>query len=187
MLKSIHDADKPAPRGKKTDKGKQVAKGAKGPSPKKRKTTKVVQSPSMKKRKTQPRRKLIIASSSSESEGEGSDSDGSPHGNTPPRSPTPEIHISTSPISSPPVTIPISIPPITSTTQIPSTSIPVPPPIFTEATTTTAEVRTNVSDTGVHTDAPKSTSAPEPTPTTKHTSQPEPTTPTDPPPSPPAL
>ncbi|KAL7619307.1 hypothetical protein Lser_V15G04057 [Lactuca serriola] len=185
MLKSIHDADKPAPRGKKTDKGKQVAKGVKGPSPKKRKTTKAVQSPPMKKRKTQPKRKLIIASSSSESEEEGSDSDGSPRGNTPPRSPTPEIHISTSPISSPPVTIPISIPPITSTTQIPSTSIPVLPPIFTEATTTTAEVRTNVSDTGVHTDAPKSTSAPEPTPTTEHTTQPEPTFTTEPQASPP--
>ncbi|KAL7615495.1 hypothetical protein Lser_V15G04566 [Lactuca serriola] len=185
MLKSIHDAEKPAPRGKKTDKGKQVAKGVKGPSPVKRKTTKAVQSPPMKKRKTQPRRKLIIASSSRESEGEGSDSDGSPRGNTPPRSPTPKIHISTSPISSPPVTIPISIPPITSTTQIPSTSIPIPPPIFTEATTTTADVRTNISDMGVHTDAPKSTSAPEPTPTTKYTTQPEPTTTTEPPPSPP--
>ncbi|KAL7609416.1 hypothetical protein Lser_V15G13555 [Lactuca serriola] len=185
MLKSIHDADKPAPRGKKIDKGKQVAKGAKGPSPKKRKTTKVVQSPPMKKRKTQPKRKLIIASSSSESEEAGSDSDRSPHGNTPPRSPTPEIHISTSPISSPPVTIPISIPPITSTTEIPSTSIPVQPPIFTEATTTTAEVRTNVSDTGVHTDAPKSTLAPKPTPTTEHTTQPEPTFTTEPPASPP--
>ncbi|KAL7597933.1 hypothetical protein Lser_V15G27207 [Lactuca serriola] len=181
MLKSIHDADKPAPRGKKTDKGKQVAKGAKGPSPKKRKTTKAVQSPPMKKRKTQPRRKMIIASSSRESEEEGSDSDGSPRGNTPPRSPTPEIHISISPISSPLVTIPISIPPITSTAQIPSTSIPIPPPIFTKATTTTAEVRTNVSDTGVHTDAPKSTSAPEPTPTTEHTTQTEPTFTTEPP------
>ncbi|KAL7585290.1 hypothetical protein Lser_V15G44552 [Lactuca serriola] len=188
MLKSIHEADKPASRGKKTDKGKdkQVGKGAKGPSPKKRKTTKAVQSPPMKKRKTQPRRKLVIASSSSESEGESSDSDGSPPGNTLPRSPTPEAHFSTSPISSPPVTIPISIPPITSTTQIPSTSIPVPPPIFTEATTTTtAEVRTNVSDTGAHTDAPTATSAPEPTPTTEHTTQPEPTFTTEPPASPP--
>ncbi|KAL7609410.1 hypothetical protein Lser_V15G12206 [Lactuca serriola] len=181
MLKSIHEADKPGPRGKKNDKGKdkQVGKGAKGPSPKKRKTTHTVQSPPLKKRKTQPRRKLIIASSSSESEEDNSDSDESPRGNTPPRSPTPEVHFSTSPISSPPVTIPFSIPLITSTTQIPPTSIPVPPPIFTEATTTTAEVRTNVSDTG----AP--TTAPEPTPTTKPTSQPEPTTTTEPTPSPP--
>ncbi|KAL7597529.1 hypothetical protein Lser_V15G21757 [Lactuca serriola] len=188
MLKSIHDADKPVTRGKKDDKGKekQVAKGVKGPSPKKRKTTKAAQSPPQKRRKTQPRRKLIIASSSSESEEESSASEGSPRGNTPPRSPTPEVHFSTSPISSPPVTIPISIPPITSTIKIPSTSIPVPPPIFTEATTTTtAEVRTNVSDTGVHTDTPKSTSAPEPTPTTEHTTQPEPTSTTEPPTSPP--
>ncbi|KAL7609467.1 hypothetical protein Lser_V15G13968 [Lactuca serriola] len=118
MIKSIHEVDKPAPRGKKNDKGKykQVGKGAKGPSPKKRKTTQTVQSPPLNKRKTQPRRKLIIASSSSESEED--------NGNTPPRSPTPEVHISNSPISSPPFTIPFSIPPITSTTQIPPTSIP---------------------------------------------------------------
>ncbi|KAL7614214.1 hypothetical protein Lser_V15G07192 [Lactuca serriola] len=181
MIKSIHEADKPAPRGKKTKKGKdkQVGKGAKGPSPKKRKPTKAAHSPPLKKRKTRSRRKLILASSSSESEEEKSDSDESPRGNTPPRSPTPEVHFSSSPISSLPVTIPISIPPITSTTQIPPTSIPVPPPIFTEATTTTAEVRTNVSDTR----AP--TKAPEPTPTTEPTSQPEPTSTTKPPPSPP--
>ena len=111
MLKSIHDADKPAPRGTKDDNGKQVAKGAKAPSPKKRKPTKPAQSPQQKRRKTQPKRKLIIASSSSESEGESSDSDDSPRGNTPPRSPTPEVHASTSPISSPPKTIPTSIPP----------------------------------------------------------------------------
>ncbi|KAL7586079.1 hypothetical protein Lser_V15G41333 [Lactuca serriola] len=82
MLKSIHEADKPVARGKKTDKGKdkQIAKGGKGPSPKKRKTTKAAQSPPMKKRKNQPRRKLIIASSSSESEEENSASDGSPRG-----------------------------------------------------------------------------------------------------------
>ncbi|CAI9269633.1 unnamed protein product [Lactuca saligna] len=68
MLKSIHDADKSAPRGKKAYKGKQVAKGVKGPSQKKRKPTKPAQSPQLKRRKTQPKRKLIIASSSSESE-----------------------------------------------------------------------------------------------------------------------
>ncbi|KAL7603349.1 hypothetical protein Lser_V15G18232 [Lactuca serriola] len=185
MMKSIHDADKPALRGKKADKGKQVAKGAKGPSPRKRKTTRATQSPQQKRRKTQPRRKLVIASSSSESEGESSDSDDSPRGNTPPRSPTPAIHISTSPISSPPNTIPISIPPITSTTQIPPSSIPIPTPIFTEATTTTTtDVRTNVSDTGVHTDAPETTPAPEPTPTPE-TTQPDPTHTTEPPASPP--
>ncbi|KAL7584446.1 hypothetical protein Lser_V15G43419 [Lactuca serriola] len=181
MIKSIHETDKSAPRGKKNEKGKdkQIGKGAKGPSPKKRKTTKAAQSPPLKKRKTQPRRKLILASSSSEYEEDNSDSDEPPRGNTPPRSPTLEVYFSTSPISSPPVTIPISIPPITSTTQIPPTSILVPPPIFTDATTTTTEVRTNVSDTG----AP--TKAPEPTPTTEPTSQPEPTTTTEPPPSPP--
>ncbi|KAL7601907.1 hypothetical protein Lser_V15G26951 [Lactuca serriola] len=191
MLKSIHDADKPTPRGKKADKGKQVAKGAKGPSPKKRKPTKPTQSPQQKRRKTQPRRKLIIASSSSECEGESSDSDDSPRGHTPPRSPTPEVHASTSPIFSPPKTIPTSIPPITSTTSIPPTSIPIPTPIFTNATTTsTADVRANVSDTGVHTDAPETTpapettKAPEPTPIPE-TTQPEPTHTTTPPASPP--
>ncbi|KAL7587069.1 hypothetical protein Lser_V15G40116 [Lactuca serriola] len=167
-----------------SDKGKQVVKGAKGPSPKKRKSTRAAQSPQQKKRKTQPRRKLVIASSSSESDGESSDSEGSQRGNTPPRSPTPEVHVPPSPFFSPPKTIPTSIPPITPTTQIPTTSIPI-PPIFTEATTTTtAEVRTNVSDTGVHTDAPKSTPAPEPTPTPE-TTQPEPTNNTAPPASPP--
>ena len=38
MLKSIHDADKPAPRGKKADKGKQVAKGGKRPVSKEEET-----------------------------------------------------------------------------------------------------------------------------------------------------
>ncbi|KAL7605852.1 hypothetical protein Lser_V15G18825 [Lactuca serriola] len=174
MLKSIHDADKPAPRGKKADKGKQVAKGAKGPSPKKRKPTRAAQSPQQKRRKTQPRRKLVIASSSSESDGESSDSEGSQRGNTPPRSQTPEVHVSTSPISSPPKTIPISIPPHNFHY---SNTIHLHP--------------TNVSDTGVHTDAPKSTpapettQAPEPTPTPKQTTQPEPTHTTEPPASPP--
>ena len=66
-----------------------------------------------------------------------------------------------------------------------------PPPIFTEATTTsTADVRANVSDTGVHTDAPETTPAPEttkasePTPIPE-TTQPEPTHTTTPPASPP--
>ncbi|XP_052619992.1 uncharacterized protein LOC128126289 [Lactuca sativa] len=77
MIQSIHDADRPAPKGKKQDKGKdkKVVKGAKGPSPKKRKPSKEAQSPPPKKRKTQPRRKLILASSSSESEEESSDSE----------------------------------------------------------------------------------------------------------------
>ncbi|KAL7590743.1 hypothetical protein Lser_V15G39175 [Lactuca serriola] len=176
MLKSIHDADKPAPRGKKEDKGKQVAKGEKGPSPKKRKPTKAAQSPQHKRRKTQPKRKLIIASSSSESEGESLDSDGSPRGNTPPRSPTPEMQIHTSPIPSPTQNIPTSIPIINPFTHIPNTSIPMPPPIFTEATTTsTADVRANVSDTGVHTDATEPPPAPETIHTTETQKAPEPT------------
>ncbi|XP_052621748.1 uncharacterized protein LOC128127325 [Lactuca sativa] len=140
---------------------------------------KAAQSPPPKKRKTQTRRKLILASSSSESEDEGSDSEESFRGDTPPRSPSPEVPISTKRVSPPPISISISIPPITSTTHIPPTSIPVPPPIFSDTTTTTATgVRTNVSDTGARTSAPKHTPATEPT------SKPEPTTSTEPPPSP---
>ncbi|CAI9262999.1 unnamed protein product [Lactuca saligna] len=75
MLRSIHDADKPVPRGKKADKGKQATKAPKGPSPKKRKQTKATQSPQPKRRKTQPKRKLVIPSSSSNSEYEHSGSD----------------------------------------------------------------------------------------------------------------
>ncbi|KAL7590356.1 hypothetical protein Lser_V15G35623 [Lactuca serriola] len=71
-------------------KDKKVVKGVKGPSPKKRKPTKSAQSPLLKKRKTQPRRKLILASSSSESEDEDLDSEESLRGDTPPRSPSPE-------------------------------------------------------------------------------------------------
>ncbi|CAI9283440.1 unnamed protein product [Lactuca saligna] len=108
MLKSIHDADKPVSRGKKAEKGKQTSKGPKGPSPKKRKQPKAAQSPPPKKRKTQPKRKLVIPSSSSDSEGESSGSDDSQgdaspqQGNTPPRSPTPEMELPISPIPSPP-------------------------------------------------------------------------------------
>ncbi|XP_052626782.1 proline-rich receptor-like protein kinase PERK10 [Lactuca sativa] len=180
MIQSIHDADKPAPRGKKQEMGKdkKVVKGVKGPSPKKRKPTKAAQSPPPKKRKTQPRRKIILASSSSDSEDEGSDSEESFRGDTPPRSPSPEVPVSTKLASPPPISISISIPPITSTSHIPPTSIPIPPPIFSDATTTTAEVRTNIYDMGARTLAPKHTPAIEPT------SKPEPTTTTEPPPSP---
>ncbi|XP_052625759.1 uncharacterized protein LOC111919606 [Lactuca sativa] len=92
MLQSINDADKPAPRDKKPEKGKdkKVVKGVKGPSPKKRKSTKAAQSPPPKKRKTHPRRKLILASSSSESEDESSDSEESFRGDSPPCSPSHE-------------------------------------------------------------------------------------------------
>ncbi|KAL7618923.1 hypothetical protein Lser_V15G01055 [Lactuca serriola] len=194
MLKSIHDADKPVNRGKKADKGKQVTKAAKGPSPRKRKPTKAAPSPQPKRRKTQPKRKLIIPSSSSDSEGESLGSDGSqrgetpPRGNTPPRSPTPDMEIHISPIPSPTQTIPTSIPTITPTTTIPSTSFPIPPPIFTDTTTTaTAKVTTNVSDTGVHTDATETPPVTEPTHTTEtqhttepiHTQPPPDTTPTN--------
>ncbi|XP_052625772.1 flocculation protein FLO11-like [Lactuca sativa] len=181
MLQSINDADKPATRGKKPEKGKgkKVVKGAKGPTPKKRKSTKADQSPPLKKKKTQPKRKLILASSSSESEDEGSDSDESIRGDSPPRSPSHEVPVTTEPVSSSPITICISISPITSSTYIPPTSFPIPPPIFSEATkTTTTGVRTNVSNMGDR------TSAPEHTHTTEPTSTPKPTPITEPPTSP---
>ncbi|KAL7588162.1 hypothetical protein Lser_V15G40899 [Lactuca serriola] len=208
ILKSIHDADKPVNRGKKAEKGKQVTKAPKGPSPRKRKQTKPAQSPQPKRRKTQLKRKLVIASSSSDSENESSGSDDSqrgetpPRGNTPPRSPTPDMEIHVSPIPSPPLTIPTSIPTINPVTTIPKTSFPIPPPIFTDTTTTTTKVTTNVSDTGVHTSTTETPPITEPPQTeTQHTTepthtqpppettptntQPEPTKTTTPPASPP--
>ncbi|KAL7595628.1 hypothetical protein Lser_V15G29607 [Lactuca serriola] len=194
MLKSIHNADKPVHRGKKADKGKPVTQATEGPSPRKRKQTKPTQSPQPKRRKTQPKRKLVIPSSSSDLEGESSDSDGSQggetpqRGNTPPRSPTPDMDIHVSPVPSRPQTIPTSIPTITPTTTIPPTSFPIPPPIFTTATETppiteTAPVTEPPQTETQHTTEPTHTQPP-PETTPPHT-QPEPTQTTTPPASPP--
>ncbi|XP_052627090.1 uncharacterized protein LOC128133621 [Lactuca sativa] len=67
-----------------------------------------------------------------------SDEEASGRGDTPPRSPTPEILVHSNPPSPSPVTILVSIPPISPipTTQ-PFTTIPIPTPIFTDTTTTT--------------------------------------------------
>ncbi|KAL7611656.1 hypothetical protein Lser_V15G06890 [Lactuca serriola] len=194
MLKSIHDADKPVNRDKKADKGKQATKAPTGPSPKKRKQPKAAQSPQPKRRKTQPKRKLVIPSSSSESENESSGSDGSQggetpqRGNTPPRSPTPEMELHNSPVPSPPPTIATSIPTIIPNTTIPPTSFPIPPPIFTTATETPPETETPPiteppQTETQHTTEPTHTQTPpetNPTPT-----QPEPTKTTTPLASPP--
>ncbi|KAL7582410.1 hypothetical protein Lser_V15G45692 [Lactuca serriola] len=178
MLRSIHDADKPVARGKKADKGKKPSKAPK-PTPKKRKQPKAASSPKPKRRKTQPKRTLVLSSTSSESEGRSSDSEGSQgdespqRGNTPPRSPTPEMELHQSPVPSPPPTIPISIPTITPT--IPPTSFPIPPPIFTTSTETPPV--TEPPQTETHTQSPPETNPP---PT-----QPAPTKPITPPTSPP--
>ncbi|KAL7604926.1 hypothetical protein Lser_V15G18168 [Lactuca serriola] len=184
MLRSIHDADKPVARGKKADKGKKPSKAPK-PSPKKRKQPKAASSPQPKRRKTQQKRKLVLPSSSSESEGESSDAEGSQgdesplRGNTPPRSPTPEMELHQSPVPSPPPTIPISIPTINPT--IPPTSFPIPPPIFTTSTETPP-----VTVTPPVTEPPQTeTHIPPPPETNPLPTQPEPTKPTTPPASPP--
>nr|KAJ0206608.1 hypothetical protein LSAT_V11C500230710 [Lactuca sativa] len=64
-------------------------------------------------------------------------------GDTPPRSPTPEIPVRSNPPLPPPITIPVSIPPIfpIPATQ-PSTTIPIHPPILTDTTTTTTTTGT---------------------------------------------
>ncbi|XP_023756223.1 uncharacterized protein LOC111904724 [Lactuca sativa] len=156
MLRSIEEADKPAKRGKKPESQKegQVAKPSKGQTPKKRKTDKAAPSQPQPKKQKKPARRLILQSSSesdsdyvppnqkkaqsSDSENESSDEEASGRGDTPPRSPTPEIPVRTLPPSPPPVTIPAFIPPISqTTTSQPFTSIPIPIPIFADTTSTT--------------------------------------------------
>nr|KAJ0221051.1 hypothetical protein LSAT_V11C200068880 [Lactuca sativa] len=102
-----------------------------------------------------------------------SDDEASGQGDTPPRSPTPEILVRYHPPSPPTVTIPIYIPPIfpIPTTQ-PSTTIPIPTPIFTDTTTTTTT-------TGAHSTAPTPPVTTEPPATTKPLS-PTPSTETTP-------
>ena len=173
MMRSIEEADKPAKRGKKqeTKKREKGVKVSKVQTPKKQNSEKVAPSQPKKKKAKKVVRKLILSSSSdsdseyvpsshhpfiqpneSESESESSDDEGSVCGDTPPRSPTPEVTVRSQAPSPPPISIPIS-PIITSQ---PTSTIPIPTPIFSEATTTTTTgVQTNVSDTGVRTSAPE--------------------------------
>ncbi|XP_023752373.1 uncharacterized protein LOC111900726 [Lactuca sativa] len=156
MLRSIEEADKPAKRGKKPETQKEgpVTKPTKGKIPKKRKIDKAATSQPQPKKQKKPARRLIRQSSSdsdseyvpptqknalpSESESEISDEEASGRGDTPPRSPTPEIPVRCFPPSPPPVAIPVSIPPISLiTTSQPFTIIPIPTPIFTDTTSTT--------------------------------------------------
>ncbi|XP_052621069.1 pectinesterase inhibitor 10-like [Lactuca sativa] len=138
MILSIEEYDKPAKRVKKPDAQKE--------------------GPAQPKKQKKPATRLILQSTSdldseyvppkyknappSESESESSDEEASGQGDTPPRSPTPEIPVRSNPPSPPPVTIPISIPPISPTTTTQTfTTIPIPTPIFTDTTTTTTTTK----------------------------------------------
>ncbi|CAI9300098.1 unnamed protein product [Lactuca saligna] len=130
MVRSIDEADKPIKRGKKPENQKQaqVSKPTKGKTPKKRKYDRAVTSPPKPKKLKKPDRRLILQSSSdsdseyvppqhkitspSEYESECSNDEASGRGDTPPRSPTPEIPVLSHPPSPPHVTIVVSIPPI---------------------------------------------------------------------------
>lgn len=98
-------------------------------------------------------------------EGEDAHHEGSPRGNTPPHSPSPEVPLNDS-ISTPPhspshTTVPISIAPLPPTASSqPTSTAPLPPPIFTQETSKTANtpkslVRVNVSDKGAPTSETK--------------------------------
>nr|KAJ0199245.1 hypothetical protein LSAT_V11C600325250 [Lactuca sativa] len=109
MLRFIEEADKPAKRGKKPESDSD----SENVPP---------------KQKNAP---------SSDSENESSDEEASDRGDTPPRSPTPEIPVRSLPPSPAHVTIPVSIPPISqTTTSQPFTTIPILTPIFTDTTST---------------------------------------------------
>ncbi|XP_023731482.1 uncharacterized protein LOC111879245 [Lactuca sativa] len=196
MIRSIEEADKLAKRGKKHETQKEVrvtkpTKGDKGgqvskvQTPRKQKSEKATPTQPKPKKVKKPARRLILQSSSdcdseyvpptqptpfpSETDSESSDDEGSTCGDTPPRSPTPEVPVRSKAPSPPPVFVLVSIPPIFPiTTSQPSTTIPISSPIFTEATTTTTTgVRTNVSDTGAHSSAPTPPVTIEPPVTTK--------------------
>ncbi|XP_023747684.1 flocculation protein FLO11-like [Lactuca sativa] len=187
MIHSIEEADKPTKRVKKQEKKKEerVTKVAKGQTARKRKSEKAAPSQPKQKKTKKPTRKLILQSSSdsdseyiptghkqptpSAFERKVSDDEGSVRGNTPPRSPTPEVQVRSKAPSPPPVSIPISLPsnfPVI--TSQPSSTIPIPTPIFTDTTTaTTTEVQTNVSDTRVRSSVPESSKPLSPTRSTE--------------------
>nr|KAJ0203831.1 hypothetical protein LSAT_V11C500231530 [Lactuca sativa] len=190
MVRSIEEEDKPSKRGKKQDKQTEglVIKGAKGQTPKKRKTEKAAPSQPKQKKAKKPAQWLILQSSSDSdsdyvpidhkrpsptaSGSESSDEEVSVRGDTPPRSPTPKVLVRSKAPSPPPASIPISLPttfPVI--TSQPSTTIPIPTPIFVDAaTTTTTGVQANVSNTGVRSSPPETpvtTKQPSPTRSTE--------------------
>ncbi|CAI9279546.1 unnamed protein product [Lactuca saligna] len=183
MVRSIDEANELEKRGKKaeTQKEAEVSKPTKAKTPLKRKSDRAVTSPPKPKKLKKPARTLILQSSSdsdseyvppqhkiaspSASERESSDEEASGRGDTPPRSPTPEIPVRSHPPSPPLATIPVSIPPIflIPTTQ-PFTTIPIPTPIFTDTTTTTTGARSTAPTPPITTEPPVTT---EPPPTSK--------------------
>ncbi|XP_023728921.1 uncharacterized protein LOC111876603 [Lactuca sativa] len=154
MLRSIEEADKPAKRGMKPESQNEgpITKPSKGQTPKKRKTDKAAPSPPQPKKQKKPARRLILQSSSesdsecvppnqkkalsSDSENESSDEEASGQGDTPPRSPTPEIPVHTTSTTTTKPTFTIPNPPVTEptfttkpppTTEPPTTSKPLSP------------------------------------------------------------
>ncbi|KAL7605733.1 hypothetical protein Lser_V15G20072 [Lactuca serriola] len=170
MIRSIEEAKKLEKRGKKQE--NQKSNKAAPSQPKEKKTKK-------------PARRLILQSSSDSDseylptgnkqptptsfESESSDEEVSVRGDTPPRSPTPEVPVRSPIPSSPPASTPISLPttfPII--TSQPTSTIPIPTPLFSEATkTTTTGVPTNISDTSVRSSVPETTKPLSPTPSTE--------------------
>ncbi|XP_023737738.1 uncharacterized protein LOC111885730 [Lactuca sativa] len=158
---------------------------SKGQTPKKQKSDETAPSKPKQKKLKNPARRLILQSSSdsdseyvppgnkpptpTESESERSDEEASDRGDTPPRSPTPEVPVRSPVPSSPPASIPISLPttfPVI--TSEPTSTIPIPTPLFSQATkTTTTRDQTNVSDTGVRSSVQETTKPLSPTPSTE--------------------
>ncbi|KAL7596833.1 hypothetical protein Lser_V15G29618 [Lactuca serriola] len=161
MVRSIEEDDKPAKRGKKTETQKKtkVTKPTKGQTPKNDSDSEYVPP----KHKSAP---------PSESESESADDEASDLGDTPPRSPTPEIPVRSLPPSPPPVAILISIPPIFPIpTSQPSTTIPIPTRIFTDTTNTTTTI-------GAHSTTPTPPVTTEPPITTEPPTTTKPLSPT---------
>nr|KAJ0193115.1 hypothetical protein LSAT_V11C800452990 [Lactuca sativa] len=201
MIRSIEEADKPAKRGKKPESQKElrVPKPAKGQTPRKQKSDKAAPAQPKEKKVKKPARRLIFQSSSDsdsdyvppiqppipprESDSESSVDEVLVHGDTPPHSPTPEVPVRSQPPFPPPVSVPVSIPPIFPIIKSqPSSTIPVPTPIFSDATkTTTTGVRTNISDTGARSSVPEPTVTTEPPVTTEPLVTTEPPVTTTPP------
>ncbi|XP_052620068.1 uncharacterized protein LOC128126361 [Lactuca sativa] len=172
MLRSIEEADKPAKKGKKPESQKE--------GPKKPARRLILQSSSEWDSEYVPPKQKNAPSS--DSENKSSDEEALGRGDTPPRSPTPEIQVRSLPPSPPPVTIPTSIPPISqTTTSQPLTSIPIPTPIFTDTTSTTTTKPTFIipkppvteptftTEPHLTTEAPTSSKPLSPTPSTETT------------------
>ncbi|XP_023729286.1 extensin-like [Lactuca sativa] len=161
MQSALEVVDKPAKKEKKPNQKKDAERhSSQATSPKKRKAEKGPSSVH-KKRKIKKMAKKPKPTSSSHSdyvssdqeqpksnEGEDVHLESSPRGNTPPRSPSPEVHLNNFvPTPTPP--------PSPSPTTVPITITPLPPPVTSQPTTTTTTeppVVLNVYDTGAATE-----------------------------------